>query len=133
MPYKTTWNQNGILWQFSGYVTAAEIEKANIEFYSDERSDNATCQIIDATRVTEIEWNDIKIKEMAAKDKGASLLLPKMKVAYISNNSTIHEVLKKYIEISRRLNSNWEFKGFSNQDEAFTWVKQNDYLKQYQS
>lgn len=129
MPYKTTWKPNGIFWQFYGYVTAKEILQANTEFYSDERSDNTHFQLIDTRQVDDIEWNELKIKEIAAQDKGASLFLPKMKVAYIYRKPEIQQVLVKYIAISRLLNSNWEFQGFSDLEQALSWVKQTDFCQ----
>lgn len=122
MPYKTSWEENGIVWKFYGDVTAEEIENANDEFYRDERSDTTSYQIIDALEVNHVEWNDIDIKEMAAQDKGASLLLNKIRVAYISTNENITAVLEKYIEISRILNSSWEFKGFTQLESAREWA-----------
>ncbi|MDX1542794.1 MAG: hypothetical protein R3214_02530 [Christiangramia sp.] len=123
MPYKTNWEAHGIAWKFYGYVTAEEIEEANNEFYTDERSDDARYQLIDALEVTDVEWNDADIKEMAAQDKGASFLLPKLKVAYVSKNEKVIAVLEKYIEISKFLNSTWKFKGFKDLHSAKQWVK----------
>ncbi len=123
MPYKTTWKENGIVWKFFGYVTAGEIEEANEEFYRDERSDAAKYQVIDALEVSKVEWNEIDIKEMAAHDKGASLYLNRLKVAYISDDEKVIGVLKKYMEISRILNSSWKFKGFTAKEPAMEWVQ----------
>ncbi|MCM8570115.1 hypothetical protein NE848_12050 [Gramella jeungdoensis] len=123
MPYKTTWEPLGIIWKFYGDVTAEEIEEANIEFYKDERSDEARYQVIDALEVTDVEWNDVDIKEIAAQDKGASFLLHKLKVAYVSKDEKVTAVLKKYIEISRILNSSWKFKGFDELAPALKWAK----------
>lgn len=125
MPYKTKWQDNGIVWSFYGQVTAEEIETANYEFYTDERSDEAKYQIINALEVTTVEWNELKIKEMAAQDKGASFLLNRLKVAYVSNNRKVTSVLEKYIEISRMLNSSWKFKGFNELKPAIKWVKKS--------
>ncbi|TBW29194.1 hypothetical protein [Gramella sp. KN1008] len=123
MPYKTTWEANGIVWRFYGDVTAEEIEAANDEFYRDERSDISTYQIIDVLEVNDVEWTDMDIKEMAAQDKGASLLLNRIYVAYISNKEAVTHVLEKYIEISQMLNSSWKFKGFTDMESARDWLK----------
>ncbi|MCG9972377.1 hypothetical protein [Christiangramia crocea] len=123
MPYKTNWEPHGIIWKFYGYVTAEEIEEANNEFYTDERSDDSRYQIIDALEVTNVEWNDVDIKEIAAQDKGASFLLHKLKVAYISKDEKVTAVLEKYIDISKILNSTWKFKGFNDLNSAKRWVK----------
>jgi hypothetical protein len=123
MPYSTKWEEKGIYWKFDGYVTAEEIEKANSEFYVDDRSDNAKYQIIDALDVTGVEWNDVNIKEIAAMDKGASFLINNIKVAYVSTDENVTSKLEKYIEISRILNSSWKFKGFRTIFSALNWAK----------
>ena len=66
MPYHTNWEPRGIVWEFYGDVTAQEIEEANDNFYRDERSDTAKYQIIDATKVTSVEWSERDIKVIAA-------------------------------------------------------------------
>lgn len=123
MPYRTTWEAQGILWEFFGRVTAQEIQEANEAFYNDGRSDRAKYQIIDAARVTEVEWEEKKITLTAAYDIGATRTIRTMKVAYVAENEEVVDRLEKYIEISRRLNSNWSFKGFRDLDSARAWAK----------
>lgn len=124
MPYQITWWEKGIHWQFYGDVTAQEISEANEEFYRDPRSDSAEFQIIDAIEVTHVEWEEKKIKEIAAHDKGASHLIKDLKVAYISDDPEIVSKLEKYIEISEKLNSSWKFRGFKDLETAREWAEE---------
>jgi len=122
MPYKTKWEPNGIIWEFYDYVTAQEISMANDEFFSDQRSDRARFQIIDASRVTGVEWEERNIREAAAYDLGAETILKNIKVAYVATDDKIIDKLEKYIDISKRLNSSWKFKGFGDMESAQEWV-----------
>lgn len=122
MPYQTHWEPRGIVWRFYGDVTAQEISNANDEFYTDERSDRAKFQIIDALEVRSVEWSELDIGITAAYDIGADRIIKKIRVAYIATDPEIIEKLEKYIEISRLLNSSWQFEGFRNANDARMWI-----------
>ena len=122
MPYRTTWHERGILWEFYGDVTAQEIEEANDEFFRDERSGWAMYQIIDARRVTSVAWSDRDIRKTAAFDIGAQHTIKNVKVAYVSRDEEIISKLEQYVAISRRMNSSWQFKGFADIDDARAWA-----------
>lgn len=122
MPYTTQWESKGIVWKFYGDVTATEISNANDEFYSNPQSDKAKYQIIDALQVTTVEWSELNIKKTAAYDIGANRVIKDLKVAYVADNDEIISKLENYIEISRHLNSSWQFKGFHEMDDAREWV-----------
>lgn len=123
MPYNTEWENKGIIWKFYDHVSAQEIEDANAEFYGDERSDRSKYQIIDALNVSSLEWNEIDIASAAAHDIGAERIIKNMKVAYVAKDEDIIAKLEKYIDISKRLNSSWKFKGFEDLLQAKKWVE----------
>ncbi|MAT97040.1 MAG: hypothetical protein CL608_07855 [Anaerolineaceae bacterium] len=122
MPYQTTWEKHGIMWEFFGDVTAQEIEEANDEFYRDGRSDTAKYQIIDALRVTSVEWSERDIKMIAAYDIGAARVIKNLKVAFVVVDKEFTDKLEKYMDISRKLNSSWQFKGFQDMNNARAWI-----------
>ena len=35
MSFKTTWETNGILWEFEGIVPFSDLRKVNVQFYED--------------------------------------------------------------------------------------------------
>ncbi len=126
MPYKIQWFSNGVIMEFHGIVSTAEVEDANEDFFSDDRSDTMEYQIIDAIMVTSVELNDFNIEEVAALDRGASILLPNLRLAYVATNMQVVTTLEKYVEISKRLNSTWKFKGFRELCQAKKWVAQDE-------
>ncbi|NNF04627.1 MAG: hypothetical protein HKN17_09175 [Rhodothermales bacterium] len=123
MPYTTTWHDRGIEWKFSGHVTAAEIERANEEFFKDGRSDNARFQLVDLGEVESVEWEERDIKATAAYDIGAEATLKNIRLAYVTKDDEIRRLLEMYVDISRRLNSSWRFKGFEDVKAAREWAR----------
>ena len=122
MPYRLAWEPRGVHFEFFGRVTAKEIEFANEDFYGDSRSDTTRYQIIDALRVESVEWQMPDIQSVAAHDLGASQSISTMRVAYIARQPEVTEKLERYIEISRRLNTRWTFKGFTDFASARAWA-----------
>ena len=122
MPFRTHWEDHGIVWTYHGDVTAREIADANDGFYSDERSERIRYQIIDARDVTSVEWSDRDIAMTAGYDIGAERSIKEVKVAYVAVNADIVAKLEKYIAISRTLNSSWQFRGFDTLANAREWV-----------
>ncbi len=125
MPYRTRWEDHGICWEFYGYVTAEEINEANEEFYSDYRSKNARYQLINTLETDDVEWQEMDIVEVSAKDIGASRVIPEVKVAFIANNDKVWNKIQKYVDLSATLNSSWKFMGFETEDEARKWLQKN--------
>ena len=123
MPYNTHWEAHGILWTFHGDVTAQEIAEANDDFYSDERSDRAAYQIIDASEVDHVEWSDRNITETAAHDIGAARVIKNLKVAYVARDEEIISKMEKYIDIARQQNASWQFEGFQDIRRARAWIR----------
>ena len=122
MPYRTTWEERGIVWTYHGDVTAREISRANEEFYNDERSDTAQYQIIDAERVASVEWSDRDIRETAAHDVGATHFVKDLKVAYVTRDPEIAAKMEKYIDLARSVETSWQFRGFEDMESARAWA-----------
>jgi len=123
MPYRTIWENDGVMWEFHGYVTAREIEEANEEFYRDPRSKTAKYQIVNALNTIDLEWKPIDIVEMTLVDVGASRTNNSLKLAFLTNKDTVRDKVEKYVNISRNLNSDWRFRGFESLIEAREWIK----------
>ena len=122
MSYQTEWFKRGIRWEYYGDVTSAEIEAANNAFYADPRSDQSRYQIIDARQVSSVKWSDFEISKTAAFDRGAEASIQKVKVAYVAEDDEIMDLLDQYAELSRGLNSSWQFRGFRDLDSAMKWA-----------
>lgn len=126
MPYQTNWSPFGVTWVFYDDVSAEEIREANEAFYNDPRSETARYQVIDARRVNYLEWDEKEIKETSAVDYGSSKVIPDLKVAFVANKEAVWEAIEKYLDISKKLNSSWEFEKFLYIEDAHSWVRKHE-------
>ncbi len=126
MPYRTNWEPDGIIWEYYGHVTSKDISESNSEFFHDMRSKNARYQIVDTSETEILEWPEMDIVETSANDVGASRVVEKIKLAFVIRKEEIYRKIQKYIEISRKLDTNWEFRIFDNIEDARSWVKQEE-------
>ena len=122
MPYRTYWEENGIYWEFFGEVSAEEINSANEEFYQDYRSKKAKYQLINTLETDDVEWRELDIVEVSAKDIGASRVIPNLKVAFVADNPEIWSKIEKYVDLSATMNSSWKFMGFETMEDARNWL-----------
>jgi len=122
MPCRLIWENQGVRFVFEGYVTTDEVNEANAAFYKDPRSDRVRYQISDNRRITGYEWDPFEINKIAAFDKGASESLRKMQVAIICVQEEDIKAAKHYIQMSKRLNSSWQFAIFDDLPSAHKWL-----------
>lgn len=122
MPYRTKWEERGIVWEFFGEVTGAEIDRANNEFFSNPRSERALYQIVDATGVTGTDWNARDAHVIAAKDFGANRMIKDLKLAFIVSDPDFSALVDEYVEISRNLATTWVFERFDDMEGARAWL-----------
>lgn len=121
MAHKTTWEENGIHWEYFGVVTLQEVAQSNTEFYCDDRSDAAKYQIFDGIAVEEFVGTEEEARMIAAIDLGASRSITDLKVALIVPDSAL-DLAKQYIASSKELKSPWSFRIFPSVEEARKWV-----------
>jgi len=126
MSFKTTWETNGILWEFEGIVPFSDLRKVNVQFYEDPRSDNAYYQIFDGRNIARLLLTDSELTELAILDVGASISLPDLKIAMVITDKNVIALAQKFIDIVLQLNSNWDFKFFADIKEARSWIAANN-------
>lgn len=122
MPYTRIWEKEGVVTTFFGSITIEEVFTADKEFYGDPRSDLSKYQITDFSGITPESINDADIQTIAALDAGASMSIPSLKVALVTNDQHVKSLCQKYIDFSRLLNSTWMFKICEDMQNAREWV-----------
>lgn len=124
MAYRTIWKDDGILWHYFGHVTADDISEANDEFFNDYRSRKSRYQIIDASGIEVLEWQQDDIVETSANDVGASMAVQGLKIAFVvSEDEDVLEKIHAYIELCKQMDASWTFNIFRDLSEAEEWVK----------
>lgn len=127
MSYKTTWENEGIFFKFTGDIGLEEINEANNEAYPDDRFKDIKYFIWDMTDVKNLELNEIKteiddIVHSAITDKVASLSKPSLKGALIGKDKDVRKTIEYYIAASSILKSSWKLKLFINAESARKWI-----------
>ena len=121
MTIQVTWQSNIFHIEFSGSVTPEELEKVHVIWSSDYRSDVTKCVICDFLNADLTSISTRNAIECSARDKGASITIPKVKIALVARDKSIIDLCKAYIDSSMNLASTWEFSMFYNVDDAFDW------------
>jgi hypothetical protein len=125
MPFKTIWEDRGVLFDLSGTVTAQEITDIQELFYGDARSDSAKYVLFDISNIEELAIEEQDITFFAARDAGASKSISFVKVALIANDQNMKSILQKYIDVSLEVNRNWTFEIFDEIIAARKWIEDN--------
>lgn len=122
MPYSTQWEEKGIYWKYSGTVTHADILNSNDEFYRDERSDNASYQLVDCSKIDCFEILSNTIATVAALDYASSHYLKDLKIALIAKDTETKAIYQQYLDLSQKLHIQWNVELFEDIESARNWI-----------
>jgi len=122
MPHETIWEEEGINWKFHGIVNTEEVHEADAEVYDDARFDDLKYFIWDATDMEKLEFEDLDVVSIAAKDTVAASYKKRFKGALIVKDAQISKTLDQYIHEKQALGSSWEIKKFRTIKDAREWI-----------
>ncbi|MGJ8653991.1 MAG: hypothetical protein ACSHX8_12015 [Opitutaceae bacterium] len=83
MPYTIEWNQDGLIWTYTGIITGQELIQSNMDVYGEPRFDEIHYQIVNMLQVTENLVTDADMRKVAYLDMAAARTNPKIRVAVI--------------------------------------------------
>lgn len=122
MAHRTTWEAEGILWEFSGTVSFEEVSDATSEMYNSFRFDDLKYFIWDSTEIDLLKLSDHHIEIRAAIANASSSYKRDLLGALVVTNPDIYDRMSHYIKKSRELKSTWDLKLFSTVEEARLWL-----------
>jgi len=96
MPYQHTWEQHGLLREFSGHVTSTEIEQAVLESHAAQVFDEYRYVINDFRAARSIELDKEVMDEVAAMDGAAYLSNPRVRVAVVEGPQAVMNAVAAY-------------------------------------
>jgi len=96
MPYQHTWEQHGLLREFSGHVTSAEIAQAVLESHAAQVFDEYRYVINDFRAALSIDLDKEVMDEVAAMDGAAYLSNPHVRVAVVEGPQAVMKVIAAY-------------------------------------
>jgi hypothetical protein len=123
MPYTTTWEARGVVWNYSGTLTGNELLQSNLEIFGDERFDDIRYQIIDLTAVNAMEVTRRHMRKIAHLDMAAARTNPRVRVAVVTTSEggiDMTDIYKQYTVEK----SPWHTKIFTTREAAAAWVRQ---------
>lgn len=122
MAHTLTWQQNGLLRDFSGQISPEEILKSNFDLHVDPRFEEIKYVINDFTKVTDLSVNKDHTKIYASTDDVISDSKGKLKIAIIAVEDGHIALAKNYR--AEMKNKNFVCEIFNNAEEAQAWANQ---------
>lgn len=122
MPYKISWSETCVEWNYFGSITGNEIIDPITEIFGDPRFDNLRYQIADLTQIMRAEVDEREMKKAAYLDRAAAQSNPNIRVAIIASTEVSRLIGIQYIK--NATNSPWECAMFATRAEAENWLHQ---------
>lgn len=119
MAYSITWDKKTVYCIFSGEVSGQELLECNMSMYGNSSFDDIRLQVFDMLDVAKITFTQDDVKLVAACDRAASKINPRVKCALVSIDQVALELSKIYQNAV--LDSSWEGKAFHKLSEALEW------------
>lgn len=123
MPITNTWEENGVLLILKGRISALELHESNRKIMEDPRALTAKYQLVDATEAIDLEMDELIMVDIAVDDAAFSRKVRNVKVAMIVDNPEFRKIAEKYILLSWKLNSSWQFRIYETEREAREWLE----------
>lgn len=124
MPVQTCWGDKGLYVKFSGVITEEDITCAFDELYSDDKRFLSSSFIVwDSLGASGFKPLPIRTDIEAVKGMGKSIKKAQLQCAFVASNIEIIKQIKRYIKMSIKLNSSWQFCIFSSLKNAEKWIK----------
>ena len=122
MPYKISWEENGVVVQFSGKFDFEVNKNANCEVYDDPRCDSIDYAIWDASGISESLMTESEISILSMQDHVGSLRLPSLKLALLAKDERTRRLFEFYtINYHSRL-THWNFMVSDSMEKARSWI-----------
>ena len=123
MPYKHTWEPNGIYRKFNGVLTGKEFLQAVQEVEGDGRFDTIRYVINDYIDVTDIDMSKKEVNIIAAIDNAAFQTNPNIVIAQVTTNPVMEKLIAIYTQ--NPVKSPYLSKNFDHLDDARKWLAGN--------
>ncbi|BDX06936.1 hypothetical protein [Planctobacterium marinum] len=123
MAHTFRYQKKGYYLEFSGAITMKELEWANSKIYEHEEFDNHKFQVFSLLNADLAQVTEEGPERLAAADFGGSLSRGNVKVALVAKDQTTVELCKEYQKTTEILQSSWQVRIFSEQQQAIAWAE----------
>jgi hypothetical protein len=119
LAYSIKWDKKIVYCKFSGEVSGQELLECNMSMYGNSNFDDIRLQVFDMLDATKTSFNQDDVKLVAACDRAASKINPRVRCALVSTDQVALELSRIYQ--NEVLASPWEGKSFRRLSEALEW------------
>lgn len=122
MPYKISWEDHGVVVQFSGIFDFEVNKNANIAVWEDPRSNSIRYVIWDASAISELLATESEFSILAMQDHVGSLQIPNIKLGLFTKEKQTRRLFEYYaINYHSRL-TGWEICVFDSMEALRSWI-----------
>ena len=122
MTFNINWDKEGVYVKFRGNVTAQELIDANNYVISNANFDTINYQIFDFLHIDDFNISSYDISIIGTMDKSQSDFKKEMKVAVVTQDDYVREVITEYDQLMS--GTNWITRIFSSIGNANSWVNE---------
>ena len=121
MPYKISWEERGVVLEYSGHASDKDITAAVHAIEADERFDRLLYDVHDFRWCESVTFSQTTIEELAASDSIAARSLPRQQlaVAVVTDRQDVTAMVNAYLGSGFNLH---EVRIFSKIEDARAWV-----------
>lgn len=121
MPYKTTWESHGLLTEWRGHSTNAEMVEMQEKVHCHPNFDAVRYSIHDFSECESFAPNNCDTEFSAAIDGAASRTSKTLRIAIVAANAEVSEMVNRYVDSGL---SPYPVKFFASLQEARAWANQ---------
>lgn len=120
MPYKISWDHNTVHARYFGHVTDREVAMFSREVQGDERFESLRYVVEDFRECNELTYSDRVLEELSATDAAAGHTNPRIKIAVITRQQKVMEMVNAYISKGYSI---YPLRHFPSPDLADRWLR----------
>ncbi len=127
MPYTMNWIGNNVFVEMFDEIAFSEIEECNAIIYGDYRFDSMTYQLVDLTKITNINMSENAktqdLENIVVLEKSATRWNNNVKVAFVTSDEFVKSLISEYA-ISLQ-ETGWKCEHFETLEAAKNWCSLN--------
>ena len=122
MPYKLSWEPQGITFRFSGVVSDRDLTASNEEVYASPLLATMKYQIVDFSVIEKFDVSSETVREVAASDQRAAETNPDVKAAIITSAPFLRGMANIYAHEHEAKGGSWTTQLFEREEDARAWA-----------
>ena len=122
MPYKLIWEQEGVVFRFSGVVSDEELIASNDEVYASPDFPAMKYEIVDFTVIDKLDVSAEAVRRVARMDRVASETNADVRVAIITSEMFILGMSRMYGLGHESEGGSWTTEVFESEEDARAWA-----------